>query len=228
MTPILRPAACFFDFDGTLMDTAPDIIGVLNEVLGDSGLPPLPLDRGLIGPPLEEIIAMALPGLSQTEQDAIRLEYRARYREHHYGNSRVFTGIIPLLHRLQAAGIPAFVATNKPEAVSRRFLDIKGIAGLFRDVVSRDSLPGKALSKAEMLLMLTDRHGLETPNCLMVGDSVLDMRGGRKAGMKTAAALYGYTRREAMLAEEPDIIVEDEGWSEVRLWPSGEQTEVCP
>lgn len=211
-------SAFIFDFDGTLIDTAPDIIGVLNAVLKDRGYPLLAMDRTLIGPPLEDIIAGALPPLSPQEQASVKTEYRARYREHHYGSSRIFSGIVPLLHRLREKNIPAFVATNKPEAVSRRFLALKNIDGFFKDVISRDSLPGKALSKAEMLEQLAYRYGLDLANCLMIGDSVFDMQGGRLAGLKTAAIMYGYGKHEDLLAEHPDFIVADEGWSDIRPW----------
>ena len=69
-----------------------------------------------------------------------------------------------------------------------------------------------------MLALLMERHGVEPGTAIMVGDSALDMRGGQEAGMSTAAALYGYGRRGALLETGPDFVIEDAAWTRmVRL-----------
>ena len=66
-----------------------------------------------------------------------------------------------------------------------------------------------------MLALLMERHGVELGTAIMVGDSALDMRGGQEAGMATAAALYGYGRRGALLETGPDFVIEDAAWTRV-------------
>ena len=108
-----------------------------------------------------------------------------------------------------------FVATNKPEDVTRRLLDIRGLLPFLAGFACSDSLPGRRLSKAGMLALLMERHGVESGTAIMVGDSALDMRGGQEAGMATAAALYGYGRRGALLETGPDFVIEDAAWTRV-------------
>ena len=219
MTPTLRFSAVFFDLDGTLVDSAPDILHLLRQVLMDAGLDVPPMDFHLIGPPLEEIFEIVAPSVSPEFRAELVLAYRALYRVDDYARSRVFSGVPGLLRSLREQGVPAFVATNKPEKVTRRLLERKGLLPLFTDVASRDSVAGRSLSKREMLEMLMDRHGLSASSALMVGDSRLDISGGREAGARTAAALYGYGRKEVLLEEKPDFVVEDEGWENMFAWP---------
>lgn len=108
-----------------------------------------------------------------------------------------------------------FVATNKPEDVTRRLLDVRGLLPFLAGFACSDSLPGRRLSKAGMLALLMERHGVEPGTAIMVGDSALDMRGGQEAGMATAAALYGYGRRGALLETGPDFVIEDAAWTRV-------------
>lgn len=203
-----------FDLDGTLVDTAPDILALLSGVLHENGYPHPPLSRGLIGPPLEDMVRGICPGLGEEERRRLVLVYRRRYRECDYALSAVFPGLVPLLERLRAAGGRLYVATNKPEAVSRRLLGIKGLG--FDDIVSADSVPGKRLSKEDMLRLLMERHGFGPERGVMTGDSALDVEGARKAGLLGVAALYGYGRAEALLGAEPDFIVDDAGWRTLR------------
>ena len=165
-----RYADWFFDLDGTLVDSAPDILRLLGGVPRAEG-PALPqLANGRIG---------------------------------------------PLFERLSGRGCRLFVATNKPEDVTRRLLDVRGLLPFLAGFACSDSLPVRRLSKAGMLALLMERHGVEPGTAIMVGDSALDMRGGQEAGMATAAALYGYGRRGALLETGPDFVIEDAAWTRV-------------
>lgn len=228
MTPTLRFSAVFFDLDGTLVDSAPDILHLIRQVLMEAGLDVPPMDFHLIGPPLEEIFDAVAPSVSPERRAEMVLAYRALYRVDDYARSRVFSGIPGLLRMLWELEIPAFVATNKPEKVTRRLLASKGILDLFTDIASRDSIPGRSLSKCEMLEMLMRRHVLSPASALMVGDSRLDISGGRQAGLRTAAALYGYGKKEVLLQEHPDFIVEDEAWKRMFVWPDMTQAVLRP
>lgn len=207
-----------FDLDGTLVDTAPDILGLLAAVLRENGYPTPALSRDIIGPPLEDIVHGVCPDAPEEELHRLIGIYRGRYAACDYAQSTVFPGIIPLLERLRDLGGRLYVATNKPEAISRRLLAIKGL-NLFDDIVSADSLPGTPLSKRDMLRLLMDRHGFAPAEGVMCGDSVLDLRGAREAGLFSVAALYGYGKPEALLLERPDRLADDPAWTTLRPLP---------
>ncbi|WP_303236664.1 HAD family hydrolase [uncultured Bilophila sp.] len=210
-----RYADWFFDLDGTLVDSAPDILRLLAGVLREEGLGMPEPDKRRIGPPLEDIILGLCPGLSPERLDRVVRVYRGRYRACPFDGSPAFAGIPPLFERLTARGCRLFVATNKPEDVTRRLLETRGLSPFLTGIACSDSAPGRRLSKAEMLGLLAERHGVAAEHAIMVGDSVFDMRGGREAGMDTAAVLYGYGRREALLKTEPDFVVEDAAWTRI-------------
>jgi len=210
-----RFSGFFFDLDGTLMDTAPDVLNTMQEVLRAAQEPIPPMDQYLIGPPLEAIFARLVPHAPASRVNQLVLDYRAIYRRLPYARSRIFSGIPRLLRALRDRDKTCFVATNKALLVTRRLLEMKGLDVYFTDVTTLDVLPGRTLSKKEMLEYMAAKHQLEPQSCVMIGDSVLDLAGGRGAGMKTAAALYGYTRREELLAAQPDFLVESEDWDRV-------------
>ena len=181
-----RYADWFFDLDGTLVDSAPDILRLLGGVLREEGLAVPELDKGRIGPLLEDIIRGICPDLAPADLERIVRIYRARYRACPFDESPAFPGIPPLFERLSGRGCRLFVATNKPEDVTRRLLDVRGLLPFLAGFACSDSLPGRRLSKAGMLALLMERHGVEPGTAIMVGDSALDMRGGQEAGMAGA------------------------------------------
>ena len=214
-------SAFFFDLDGTLVDSAPDILALIRLALEEASLPVPAMDTTLIGPPLEDIMATVAPQCSVTQQHELVLAYRKRYRIHDYAGTRVFLGIPALLQRLRAQGVLLFVATNKPNYVTRRLLERKCLLPLITDIVCRDSDPAQ-LSKCAMIQKLLGQYGIPASRAVMVGDSRLDMEGGHQAGVTTIAALYGYGGREALLGTNPALVVEDESWHVVKTWPAGE------
>ena len=132
-----RYADWFFDLDGTLVDSAPDILRLLGNVLREEGLAVPELDKGRIGPLLEDIIRGICPDLVPAELDRIVRIYRARYRVCPFEESPTFPGIPPLFERLSSRGRRLFVATNKPEDVSFRLLEARSSAVPDRGCVQR-------------------------------------------------------------------------------------------
>ncbi len=156
-----RYADWFFDLDGTLVDSAPDILRLLGGVLREEGLAVPELDKGRIGPLLEDIIRGICPDLAPADLERIVRIYRARYRACPFDESPAFPGIPPLFERLSGRGCRLFVATNKPEDVTRRLLDVRGLLPFLAGFACSDSLPGRRLSKAGMLALIMERHGVE-------------------------------------------------------------------
>ncbi len=210
----------FFDLDGTLTDSAADILYLLNAVLREEGVQCSPVERKHIGPPLEDIIRTLCPNFSSEQVTRIVQIYRPRYRQCSFARSPLYPGILPLFTQLKAQGARLYVATNKPVDVTTRLLGLRGLLPFLTDIVCSNSRPGRRLSKAEMLALLMERHGIVPEQGIMVGDSILDMQGAQTVGMATLAVLYGYGAHEALLATQPDFIVEDPDWTSIRRTPN--------
>ena len=134
-----------FDLDGTLVDTAPDLIETLNFTLKQHSLPTVPYDdaRPLIGGGARTMIerALILEGRSATsaDVDALYAPFVAHYAEHIADRSRPFPGLLPVLDRLAAAGHPLAVCTNKLERLSKRLLDALELSGRFAAICGQDT-----------------------------------------------------------------------------------------
>lgn len=205
--------ACIFDLDGTLLDTADDVVGTLVEVIREHGFSGSNVTSSIVvGPPLSESIARACPDADEATAASILTEYRARYNVSTYPNTRFYPGIVDLLDGLAAEGIPLFVATNKITEPAQRVLKHFHILDRFAEAISMDHEPGRTLSKCDMIRTLVERHQLDERTTVMIGDTPLDINGGREAGVLTMAALYGYGSRESLLAARPHFLTETPDW----------------
>jgi phosphoglycolate phosphatase len=189
-----RPAV-FFDLDGTLADTAPDLAAALNALRAEHALPPLPLASVR---PCVSGGSPALLGLAFGRSDPGDLDYRALrgrfldlYGERVARETFFFPGIAEVLDALGGSGVPFGVVTNKPARLTHPLLDALGIASRVACVVCGDTLayrkphPAPLLHAARLL-------GREPGGCVFVGDSRDDIAAGRAAGMTTLLALFGY------------------------------------
>ena len=187
-----------FDLDGTLADTAPDLIGTLNVVLARESLPPIPLDqaRDLIGAGARALIerGMASAGREPTPE---RLEelfrfFLAHYGEHLLEESRLYPGVLEALDRLEADGFPLAVCTNKVEAHALKLLDGLGVAERFAAITGRDTFPYFKPDPRHLTLTV-ERAGGQPDRAVMVGDSRTDIATARAANLPVVAVTFGYT-----------------------------------
>lgn len=215
-----------FDLDGTLIDTAADVLGTLVGVITDAGLDASALNTTFIGPPLEAILRKVLPEIPETEIQRLAQTHRTRYLASQYPGSIPYAGITSLLRHLRKQGKSVFVSTNKPVAATRRLLNAKGLTSYFTDIACTDSAGAVLMSKAGMLGYLMERNGFREQDTLMIGDTVLDVQGGKEAGTATLAALYGYGEHSALLAAKPDFVVETAALTPVRTWPKREPVDI--
>ncbi len=205
-----------FDLDGTLVDSAPDIVGLLREVLEEEGLDGNQIHLEMIGPLLEDIIQSAYPDCTPEKLADIVKRYRAKYTVSDYPQSFAYSGIPPLLTRLLERHCRLYVATNKPEGVTQRLLEKCGLLSLFDDIVCSNSFAGRTLSKTEMIHHLMQKHVFTATSAVMVGDTLLDMEGGKGAEVDTVAALYGYGNSELLLQTQPTFVVKDAAWQDIQ------------
>jgi phosphoglycolate phosphatase len=191
-------ATLVFDLDGTLVDTAPDLIGAGNYVLGRRGLGPVAPE--LLSPEISfgarKLILRGLREHGRTlpdaEVDAMLAEFLAYYADHIADHSRPFPEVVAQLRHFKAAGCKLAVCTNKVERLSRALLDSLDMTRLFDGIAGRDTFP---VSKPhpDHLLGAIRLAGGDPARAIMVGDSDVDISTARAAGIPCIAVDFGYT-----------------------------------
>jgi len=187
-----------FDLDGTLIDTAPDLIETLNFILIEHGLPAVPYDtaRPLIGGGARGMIERALivdrGSASPADVDRLYAPFIAYYAEHIADRSRPFPQLEPTLDKLAAAGHRLAVCTNKLEWLSKRLLEMLGLSGRFAAICGQDTF-GMQKPDPRVFWQTVVRAGGEPAEAVMVGDSVTDIRTARAAGAPIIAVDFGYS-----------------------------------
>lgn len=188
-TPARPPAAVLLDLDGTLIDSAPGILGSLTAAFAELGIP-LPdggLPRTLLGPPLYRSLP-ALVGADRTPQ--VLAAYRRIYGEAGIRECVPFDGIEELLGDLAAAGVTLAVATSKAQVYAEKIVEYRGWTALFATVCG-DTLDAARPTKADVVGEALRRLGGPT-DAAMVGDRLHDVEGARAHGLGCLGAGWGY------------------------------------
>lgn len=200
-----------FDLDGTLIDTAPDLVDTLNVVFAREGLPPVPYDtaRNLIGGGARAMIARGIEAegrvLTPAKHDQLFAEFIAHYTDHIADRSRPFPGLIEALDDLTARGCRFAVCTNKLERLSLLLLRALKLADRFAAICGQDTF-GVQKPDPEILRRTIAAAGGNPQRAVMVGDSATDIRTARAAGIPVIAVDFGYT--ETPVAElGPDRVI---------------------
>jgi 2-phosphoglycolate phosphatase len=194
----LRVRAVLLDLDGTLMDTAPDLVGALNTLRMENGLGPLPAGH------LQSVVshgsaAMVRRGFdlqpAHPDFETLRQRFLSLYRARVSRATRPFDGMEDLLTRLEDSGVPWGVVTNKPGWLTEPLLEDLGYAARAACVVSGDTLPCRKPDPAPIRLAC-ERLRLPPQECMLIGDAQRDVEAGRRAGVVTLVALFGYIGAE--------------------------------
>ena len=200
-----------FDLDGTLVDTAPDLINALNFVLDREGLPPVPLAsaRNMIGAGARKLIerGLELEGRSASVEDVTRLtsDFIDHYAAHIADVSRPFEGVESALDDLQSIGYRFAVCTNKLEWLSRLLLDQLGLSSRFSAICGADTF-GVSKPDPAILKQTIARAGGQVSSAIMVGDAGPDIGVARRAGIPVIGVEFGYT--EIPIADlKPDRVI---------------------
>ena len=200
-----------FDLDGTLVDTAPDLINALNFVLDREGLAPVPLHaaRNLIGAGARRLIerGLELEGRHASPQDIARLtaDFIDYYADHIADASRPFEGLESALDDLSSRGFRFAVCTNKLEWLSKRLLDQLGLSARFAAICGADTF-GVSKPDPAILRETIARAGGDISSSIMVGDAGTDIGVARRAGVPVIGVSFGYT--EVPIAElKPDRLI---------------------
>jgi phosphoglycolate phosphatase len=200
-----------FDLDGTLVDTAPDLINALNFVLDREGLPAVPLHsaRNMIGAGARKLIERGLEveGRSMSFEEVTRLtsDFIDYYAAHIADASRPFPGLAGALDDLAARGYRFAVCTNKLEWLSKRLLDQLGLSARFSAICGADTF-GVAKPDPAILQQTVARAGGELSSAVMVGDAGPDIGVARRAGIPVIGVEFGYS--EVPIADfKPDRLI---------------------
>jgi len=187
------PGAVLFDLDGTLVDTAPDMVAVLVDLLRTEGREPLPyeLARSHVSNGSAGLIGLAFPGADAVERERLRLDFLDRYAEAVCVNSTLFPGLGELLDELDARKLPWGVVTNKPARMTKPLLVALGVAQRAACMISGDTIPQRKPDPAPLLLAAR-QIGVSPEQAVYIGDAARDIAAGRAAGMYTIGATYGY------------------------------------
>ncbi len=200
-----------YDLDGTLADTAEDLVATLNHLLGKEGLPPLPVESAgsLVGAGARALIkrgfSAAGRSLNPQETEALFADYLAYYSAHIVDRTRLYPGVDEALAAFARAGWRQAVCTNKIESLARLLITKLGIAERFAFICGQDTF-GVGKPDAKPLIMTIAASGGSRGRAIMVGDSETDVKTARAADIPVIAVDFGYA--DVPVAElGPDRII---------------------
>lgn len=195
MSSVIR--AVLFDLDGTLLDSAPDLVGSLNHVRHSEGLEPLPVpqmsphaSKGAIG-----LLKAGMPACDEQTLESWRLRFLEHYSVNSFVDSALYDGVADLLGFLQQSAIPWGIVTNKSESLTLPLVRTIGWGGVVSCVVCGDTLSESKPHPAPVALACSILE-VEPTMTMFVGDDVRDIQAGLAAGTQTAAVHYGYGSHE--------------------------------
>ena len=192
-----RIRAVLFDLDGTLLDSAPDLVGSLNWVRKSENLSPLPLSKmsqyaskGAVG-----LLKAGMPETDEVQLESWKIRFLEHYAENSFHHSKLYQGIPQLLAFLDEAGIPWGVVTNKIESLTLPIIRAADLEETISCVVCGDSLRESKPHPAPVRLACQILQ-VAPGDTLFAGDDIRDIQAGNAAGTQTAAVHYGYGSNE--------------------------------
>jgi len=215
------PRAVLFDLDGTLLDSAPDMLATVNAMRDARGRGPMSMDvlRPVVSKGARAMTAAAFPDVPADERNTWIPEFLAIYDAELGRHGEVFDGIEAMLRALEDAGVAWGIVTNKPEYLARKLLPMLDWDTRCAVLIGGDTLPER---KPHPLPLLHAAHlmGVAAADCVYVGDDERDIVAARAAGMRSIVALWGYRLDEDdpmawqgdVLLESPHALCDPEAW----------------
>ncbi|WP_336978091.1 HAD-IA family hydrolase [Brevundimonas nasdae] len=187
-----------FDLDGTLVDSAPDLIGTLNRMLVEEGLPPVPMESAstLIGSGARALLVHGFEAagapVERAKSDELFERFLVDYAAHIADGSQPFEGVVETLERLSERGAILVVATNKRSALSELLLDKLDLTRHFAAIVGPDRVSARKPSGAHLKEAVAIAGG-DPERAIMVGDAAPDADAAKDAGMPCILTTFGFT-----------------------------------
>ena len=186
-----------FDLDGTLLDTAPDMVNALNQLRAEHQLPALPYEtvRGGVSHGAARVVAIGFPHQDAETTVSLQRRFLKIYRGALARETRLFPGMAEVLDFLAERGVKTGIVTNKAAWLTEPLLEELGLRARFACVVSGDTLPQRK-PHPEPLLHAAQLAQLSAQQCIYVGDAERDVQAAHAAGMPALVANYGYLRSD--------------------------------
>ena len=196
--------AVLFDLDGTLLDTAPDMAGALNQLRSEGNRDPLPFEevRLLVSHGATALVRLAFAEADDDAFIVLRKRFLEIYRSRLSVETQVYEGILEALGRLESDGIAWGVVTNKPEWLTEPLLEHFALRRRAGVVVCGDTLT-ECKPHPAPLLYAAEKLGVTPAQCIYIGDAERDVLAAQAAGMKVFVALFGYIRANEKPHEWP-------------------------
>ncbi|WP_367714586.1 HAD family hydrolase [Nitratireductor sp. GISD-1A_MAKvit] len=203
--------AIIFDLDGTLVDTAPDLLDSLNHCLGTIGMEPVAHEdiNRIVGfgsrVMIERAFALRQRHLAPDQLDALQALFLEHYTDNVPGRSKLFPGAIEAVQRFASAGYIPAICTNKLEGMALSLLEALGVAGHFKTICGGDTFPMRKPDPGHLLRTIA-MAGADPERAVMVGDSRTDIDTAKAAGIPVIAVDFGYTDHHVSTFEPSRII----------------------
>ena len=195
--PVLKPIVVF-DLDGTLLDTAPDLLGALNKALATLDMEPAPFERlhSYVGQGGEMMIRRVFKergiDLPETLVPQLVERFVDAYDADIPGTSKPYEGVMELVADLRQAGFATAICTNKYQRLSAKLLETMDLAQHFDAICGSDVFPVKK-PDPNHLWGTIEMAGGDPKRAVMVGDSITDINAAKNAGIPVVAVTFGYT-----------------------------------
>jgi phosphoglycolate phosphatase len=193
MNPVVSPQAVFFDLDGTLVDSAPDMIEAMRRLRVEEGESPAGAESigSVVSKGGRAMIRRGFPAADEARVEILLPRFLDLYAEAIATHAALFPGMDGVIEALEARGITWGIVTNKPGALARSLLAALRLDARCAALVTGDCLPLKKPDPAP-ILHACEIAGVAAARCIYVGDDLRDIEAGRAAGMRTIAAGWGY------------------------------------
>jgi N-acetyl-D-muramate 6-phosphate phosphatase len=215
------PQAIFFDLDGTLIDSAPDLAAAADKLRTDRGLPSIAYERyrPLAGAGARGMLAVAFEMKPEHAQyEAFREEFYVNYENSLTQRTFAFAGVADVLDAIRTRQMPWGIVTNKSKRFTNPLVAQMPLLAGAAAVISGDST-AHTKPHPEPVLAAARLAGIDPAACWYVGDDKRDVQSGRAAGMKTIAANWGYLGEHAVsdwgadaVADQPVDLLRWLGW----------------
>lgn len=197
-----------FDLDGTIVDSAPDVIWAMQQALTPfTEYADLKVTSSVIGSPLDEMFVSLIPGVNQHRLELLVRRFQDFYDNCGYNLTTVYPAIRELIRLLQEERVLIYLVTNKRTAPTKRLI-AKFKLDCFEEVIAQDSEGGRLLTKPEMVKCLLAKRRLAGENVILVGDASSDVAAAKQNGILSLAVRYGYGDRAELEGSRPDFIVD--------------------
>lgn len=206
--------AVFFDLDGTLVDSVPDLTMAVDRALAELGFsaPGETKVRHWVGNGVEVLLQRALGDAVESSVApetfaAVKARFDQLYGENICVHSRLYPGVLDGLQLLHREGFQLACITNKPTGFARELVAQLGLGEYFGAVLGGDSIADKKPAP-DILLLCARCLGMDIKRVLMVGDSITDVEAARRAGCAVVCVPYGYNHGQDIREARPDVVIE--------------------